>query len=34
LFSGLLARPGRYRTVADNLRVKEVKVSEQERFVV
>jgi hypothetical protein len=29
-----LARPGRYRTVTGNLRVKEVKVSEQERFVL
>jgi hypothetical protein len=29
-----LARPGRYRTVADNLQVKEVKIAEGERFVV
>jgi Transposase DDE domain len=29
-----LARPGRYRTVADNLAVKEVKMREDERFVV
>jgi hypothetical protein len=29
-----LARPGRYRTVADNLQVKEVRISEGERFVV
>jgi Transposase DDE domain len=29
-----LARPGRYQQVADNLRVKEVKVSDHERFVV
>jgi hypothetical protein len=29
-----LARQGRYQDVAANLRVKEVKVSEQERFVV
>jgi len=29
-----LARPGRYQDVSANLRVKEVKVSEQERFVV
>jgi len=29
-----LARPGRYQDVTANLRVKEVNVSEQERFVV
>jgi hypothetical protein len=29
-----LNRPGRYQDVTANLRVKEVKVSEQERFVV
>jgi hypothetical protein len=29
-----LARPGRYQDVTDNLRVKEVKVSEHERFLV
>jgi hypothetical protein len=29
-----LARPGRYQTVADNLQVKEVKIREDERFVV
>src|SRR4051794_15830496 len=29
-----LARPGRYKTVADNLQVKEVKIAEDERFVV
>jgi hypothetical protein len=29
-----LSRQGRYQDVRDNLRVKEVKVSEQERFVV
>jgi hypothetical protein len=29
-----LARPGRYQAVAENLRVKEVRVSEHERFVV
>ena len=29
-----LSRPGRYATVADNLRVKEVRISEHERFVV
>lgn len=29
-----LSRPGRYATVADNLRVKEVKISEHERFIV
>ena len=29
-----LARPGRYQDVSANLRVKEVKVSEHERFVV
>jgi hypothetical protein len=29
-----LARPGRYRTAADNLQVKEVKMGEDERFVV
>jgi hypothetical protein len=29
-----LARPGRYQDVTANLRVKEVRVSEQERFVV
>ena len=29
-----LSRPGRYATVADNLRVKEVRISETERFVV
>ena len=29
-----LARPGRYQEVAGNLRVKEVKISEHERFVV
>lgn len=29
-----LARPGRYQQVADNLRVKEVKISEHERFIV
>jgi hypothetical protein len=29
-----LSRPGRYATVAENLRVKEVRISETERFVV
>ena len=29
-----LSRPGRYATVADSLRVKEVRISETERFVV
>ena len=29
-----LARPGRYQDVAGNLRVKEVRISEHERFVV
>ena len=29
-----LSRPGRYATVADNLRVKEVRISETERFIV
>jgi hypothetical protein len=29
-----LARPGRYQDITDNLRVKEVKVSEHERFLV
>ena len=29
-----LSRPGRYATVAGNLRVKEVRISEHERFVV
>ena len=29
-----LSRPGRYQHVAGNLRVKEVKISEHERFVV
>ena len=29
-----LARPGRYQEVAGNLRVKEVKISDHERFVV
>ena len=29
-----LARPGRYREVAGNLKVKEVRTSEEERFVV
>jgi hypothetical protein len=29
-----LARPGRYQDVADNLRVKEVRISDTERFVV
>ena len=29
-----LARPGRYQAVAGNLRVKEVRVSENERFIV
>jgi hypothetical protein len=29
-----LSRPGRYQQVADNMRVKEVKVSEHERFVI
>ncbi|MBW8767025.1 MAG: hypothetical protein JF630_12620, partial [Geodermatophilales bacterium] len=29
-----LARPDRYRTVADNLQVKEVHIAEDERFVV
>ena len=29
-----LSRPGRYATVADNLRVKEVRISDTERFVV
>ena len=29
-----LARPGRYREVAGNLKVKEVRIGEQERFVV
>lgn len=29
-----LARPGRYQEVAGNLRVKEVRISEHERFVV
>jgi DDE family transposase len=29
-----LARPGRYQDIADNLRVKEVKVSDHERFIV
>jgi Transposase DDE domain len=29
-----LARPGRYRQVADNLQVKEVHIAEDERFVI
>ena len=29
-----LSRPGRYATAADNLRVKEVRISETERFIV
>jgi hypothetical protein len=29
-----LARPGRYQTVADNLAVKEVKIRDDERFIV
>jgi hypothetical protein len=29
-----LARPGRYQTVADNLQVKEVKIADDERFIV
>lgn len=29
-----LARPGRYKDVAGNLRVKEVRISEHERFVI
>ncbi len=29
-----LSRQGRYRTIAENMRVKEVKVSETERFVI
>jgi hypothetical protein len=29
-----LSRPGRYATVADNLRVKEVRISAHERFIV
>jgi Transposase DDE domain len=29
-----LARPGRYQTVADNLQVKEVRIRDDERFVV
>jgi Transposase DDE domain len=29
-----LARPGRYKTVADNLQVKEVRIRDDERFVV
>jgi len=29
-----MARQGRYQDVSANLRVKDVKVSEQERFVV
>src|SRR3954468_4120643 len=29
-----LARPGRYQDITDNLRVKEVKVSQTERFIV
>jgi Transposase DDE domain len=29
-----LARPGRYQTVADNLQVKEVKIRDDERFIV
>ncbi len=29
-----LARPGRYQDVTDNLRVKEVRISEHERFVI
>ena len=29
-----LSRPGRYQHVADNLRVKEVRISETERFIV
>ena len=32
--SAALARQGRYRAVADNLRVKEVKLGEGERFVI
>ncbi|MDP2182657.1 MAG: IS1634 family transposase [Actinomycetota bacterium] len=29
-----LSRAGRYRTVAENLRVKEVRISEHERFII
>src|SRR4029079_18185055 len=29
-----LSRQGRYTTIADNMRVKEVKVSDTERFVI
>jgi hypothetical protein len=29
-----LARPGRYQAVAENLRVKEVRISDHERFVI
>ena len=29
-----MSRPGRYATVADNLRVKQVRISETERFIV
>ena len=29
-----LSRPGRYQEVADNLRVKEVRIAEDERFVI
>ncbi len=29
-----LARPGRYQQVADNLQVKEVKIADDERFIV
>jgi hypothetical protein len=29
-----LARPGRYQTVADNLQVKEVRIRDDERFIV
>src|SRR3954452_16385057 len=29
-----LARPGRYQRVADNLQVKEVRIRDEERFIV
>ncbi len=29
-----LSRPGRYATITDNMRVKEVRISEHERFVI
>jgi hypothetical protein len=32
--SAALSRQGRYQQVSDNLQVKEVKISEHERFVV